>query len=485
MAHKSIAKDVMWKFLERFGCLGVQFVLQIVLGRILGTALYGELSFMIIFTTLANVFVQKGFNTALIQNKDVDEEDYSSVFWVSIAIAAVLYGVLFAGAPFLSRFFKMPHIVAPFRVLALMLFPGALNSIQVAKISRKMDFKKLFFSHVGAILFSGCLGIVIAVNGGGLWALVAQSLSNITVTCIMMIFFVKVRIKRVCNMQRIKVLFGFGWKVLVSSLIDTIYQDLRSLVIGKQYDSSTLGCYNKGKHFPQFINNAVNGTLQSVMLPVMSKKQDDSAQLKAMMRNSIKLSAYVMFPVMAGLAATATPLVDLLLTEKWLPCVPYLRIYCFTFAFYPVNTCNLQAINAIGRSDIFLKLEVIKKVYGVIALIIAMTCFHSPIAIAMTGAVTTILGCFVNAFPNKKLIGYSYFEQMKDMLPSFVMAVIMLAGVLLMQLLGLSSVVMLLVQVLTGIIIYLVLSVIFKPAGFTMLKDIIRNLLKKKRPAKA
>lgn len=483
MARNTIAKGVIWKFLERFGCLGVQFVLQIVLGRILGPALYGELSFMIIFTTLANVFVQKGFNTALIQNKDVDEEDYSSVFWVSMAIALGFYIAIFAGAPFISDYFKMPHIVTPFRVLALMLFPGAFNSIQIAKISRHMDFKKLFFSHVGAILISGFLGVYIAVNGGGLWALVVQSLSNITITCIMMIFVVKVRIKRVCNMERIKVLFNFGWKVLVSSLIDTIYQDLRSLVIGRKYDSATLGYYNKGKHFPQFINNAVNGTLQSVMLPAMSTKQDDKAGLKMFMRNSIKASAYLITPIMAGLAATAEPLVVLLLTEKWLPCVPYLQIYCFTFAFYPVNTCNLQAINAMGRSDIFLKLEVIKKIYGIIALIIAVVFFDSPIAIALTGAITSVIGCFVNAFPNKKLIGYSYFEQMKDMVPSLISSLVMFACVLLIQLLNLPSMVTLIIQVITGIVVYAVISLVFKPVGYTMLKDMITNLLKKKKSA--
>ncbi|MBE6855980.1 MAG: lipopolysaccharide biosynthesis protein, partial [Ruminococcus sp.] len=262
---------------------------------------------------------------------------------------------------------------------------------------------------------------------------------------------------------------------------DTLYQDLRSLVIGRKYDSATLGYYNKGKHFPQFINNAVNGTLQSVMLPAMSTKQDDKAGLKMFMRNSIKASAYLITPIMAGLAATAEPLVVLLLTEKWLPCVPYLQIYCFTFAFYPVNTCNLQAINAMGRSDIFLKLEVIKKIYGIIALIIAVVFFDSPIAIALTGAITSVIGCFVNAFPNKKLIGYSYFEQMKDMVPSLISSLVMFACVLLIQLLNLPSMVTLIIQVITGIVVYAVISLVFKPVGYTMLKDMITNLLKKKK----
>lgn len=464
-----------WKLLERFGVQGVQFVLQIVLARILDPAHYGVLSLMVIFTTLANVFIQNGFNTALIRGKDVREADYSSVFWVSLGIAGLLYGLIFLLAPVIARFYDMPSIVAPLRVLALMLLPGALNSVQLAKVSREMDFKKVFTGNVAGILIAGIVGIALAYAGAGIWALVAQTFLNVSVACLVMLFTIRWRPKLICDLQRVKILFSFGWKILVSSLIDTLYQDLRSLVIGKKYDDTTLGYYNRGKNFPQFIITAVSNTVQSVMLPAMAEQQDDRTAVKALTRNSIMLSSYILFPLMAGLAGVATPMVRLLLTDKWLPCVPYLQIYCFTLAFNPVHMCNLQAINAMGRSDIFLKLEIIKKAVGIGLLVAAVFCFQSPIAIALTGAITAVISCFINAYPNKKLIGYSYLEQLKDMLPSFLLSLAMLAAVLAVQLLQLGSFVTLVLQVLWGAGIYVALSKLLHLQPFEMLLQAIKK----------
>lgn len=483
VVKSNITKALGWKLLERFGVSGAQFVLQIILARLLDPEHYGVLSLMIIFTTLANVFVQNGFNTSLIQNKDVTEEDYSSVLWVSLGIAGVLYAGIFAAAPLIAVFYKMPDIVAPLRVLALMLLPGALNSVQLAKVSREMDFRKVFYSNLGGIIISGVAGIVVAYLGGGLWALVVQTLLNVAVACVIMFFTVRVKFRFVCNLNRVAVLFSFGWKLLASSLLDTLYTELRSLVIGKKYDSGTLGYYNRGKQFPQFIMGAVNGAVQSVMLPAMSGEQDDKAKVKELMRNSITLSAYVVFPIMAGLAAVAEPFVRLLLTEKWLPCVPYLQIYCFSFAFYPVHSCNLQAINAMGRSDLFLKLELIKKGYGIATLTIAVFCFDSPIAIAATGLITTWIGWFVNAFPNKKLIGYSYKEQIADLIPSLLMALTMFAGVLLVghwcKTAAMIDIFTVAIQVVAGVVVYVALSIITKSKPFYLLLEQGRKILKK------
>ena len=468
-------KALIWKLLERFGVQGVQFILQIVLARLLDPEHYGVLSLMVIFTALANVFVQQGLNTALIQNKDVTEEDYSSVFWVSTGVAVILYMLLFFAAPVIAAFYKMPAIIGPFRVLCLMLIPGALNSIQLAKVSREMDFRQVFRSNIGGIVVSGAVGIVLAYLGAGLWALVSQTLLNVTVACMVMWFTVKWHPRMVCDLRRVKVLFSYGWKLLVSSLLDTLYQDIQSLVIGKKYDADTLGFYNRGKQFPQFLMGSVNGAVQSVLLPAMSSKQDDKAQVKALMRNSVMISSFIVFPMMAGLAGVAAPLVRLMLTDKWLECVPFLQIYCFSFAFYPVHTSNLQAINAMGRSDIFLKLEVIKKSIGLIVLIISVFCFHSPIAIAMSGAVTTISSCFINAYPNKKLIDYSYFEQMRDILPSFAAAIVMCGVVLAVQLLQLNTLLTQILQVATGVVVYVLLAAVLRLAPFTMLLQMIKK----------
>lgn len=477
----SVSTSFFWKLLERFGVSGVQFVLQILLARLLSPEHYGALSIMIIFTALANVFVQNGFNTALVQNKNVKEDDYSSVLWVSLGVAGILYVIIFFASPFIADFYKMQDIVLPLRILALILFPGALNSVQLAKVSREMDFRKVFVSNIGAVIISGIAGIIIAYAGGGLWALVAQNALNILIACIVMRFTVRLKIRFVCDFSRVKVLFSYGWKLLVSSLLETLYQDIRSLVIGKKYDSGTLGFYNRGKQFPQFIINSINGAVQSVMLPAMSAQQDDKRSIKNMMRNSIIISAYIIFPIMAGLAAVAEPLVSILLTDKWLPCVPYIQMYCISFAFHPVHSCNLQAINAMGRSDIFLKLEIMKKVIGFASIVVAVVCFNSPIAIAMTGVLTAFINCFINAYPNKKLIGYSYFEQMKDLLPSILMAIVMCISVMLVGRIKINTICKLMIQLVVGVSVYLVLSFKFKLKPFNLLLDNIKRILAKRK----
>lgn len=476
----SISKGLAWKLLERFGVQGVQFVLQIILARMLDPEHYGMLSIMIIFTTLANVFVQNGFNTALIQNKDVTEKDYSSVFWVSLGISGILYAVIFFCATPIAAFYAMPQIISPLRILALMLFPGALNSVQVAKVSRELNFRKVFVSNIAAIAVSGIVGVGMAYMGMGLWALVGQCLTNVFMSCIVMRFTVSLKLRFYCNLSRVKILFKFGWKLLVSSLIDALYTDLYSLVIGKKYSSDTLGYYSKGKQFPQFIIGSINGAVQSVMLPVLSAKQDEREKAKSIMRTSMMMSSYIIFPMMAGLAAVASPLVSLLLTDKWLPCVPYLQIYCFSMAFYPVHSCNLQAINAMGRSGVFLILEIIKKLYGIALLIVALIFFSSPIAIVAMGIVSTVISSFVNAAPNKKLIGYSYIEQMRDVLPSLALSLLMFVSVLALgQLLVLPTAVEFIIQIFAGAIIYVALSAILRIKAFRLALSYAKGALKR------
>lgn len=468
-----ISAGIGWKLMERFGVYGMQFVLQVILARLLNPEYYGILSLMMVFTVLANVFVQNGFNTALIQNKNVTEDDYSSVFWVSTLIAIVLYAVLFFCAPIIAVFYKMPEIVTPFRVLSLILLPGALNSVQLAKVTKEMDFRTIFTSNIVSIVLSGVIGIILAYFGAGLWALVAQSLLNIIFSCVVMWFTVKWEPVFVCEWKRIKELFSFGWKLLVSSLLDILSQDLSTMVIGLKYSADTLGMYNRGKQFPQFFANSANGAIQSVLLPAMSLEQDDKSQVKSIVKNSISLSCYILFPVMAGLASVAEPLVKLLLTDKWLPCVPYLQIFCITFAFFPVYISNLQAINALGRSEIFLKLEIIKKIIAISVLVIAVLKFNSPMAIALSDVLMIPISIYLNSFPNKKLISYGFWEQIKDLSSSLMLSVLMFACVWLITLLNLGTVITLIIQVVVGVVSYLLFSLIVRPKPFVML---LKNL---------
>ncbi len=479
--NNKIGTSFGWKLLERFGVQGAQFVLQLVLARILDPGHYGALGLMIAFVNLANVFVQNGFNMALIQNKDVTEEDYSSVFWVSIVVAGVLYAGIFFGAPFVGAYYEREYLVAPLRVLGLMLFPNALNSVQISKIGREMDFKKVFYSNIAGVLVSGAAGIAVAKMGGGLWALVVQTLTNVIVTCLVMLFTTRLKLRLVCSMKRVVVLFSFGWKILVSSLLETAYQEARSLIIGKKYSEDTLGYYNRGKQFPQFINSAVNGAVQSVMLPALSVMQDDIAGMKALARKTISISCFVLFPVMSGLAAVASPMVSVLLTDKWLPCVPYLQAYCFSLMFLPVHTCNLQAINAMGRSDIYLRLEIIKKIYGLLLLVGAVVLFDTPIAIALSGVLSAVISTFVNAQPNKKLIGYSYLEQVKDMLPSMLLSLAMFGVVQLVGLIEMNHIVKLLLQIVVGAGVYVLGARVFMKDMYAMILGIIKGAFRAKK----
>lgn len=477
----TVIKSIIYKFLERCGTRGIAFVVQIVLARLLDPTDYGVLSLLTIFINLSQVFVQSGFNKALVQRNDVTEKDYSSVFYISLSVACVMYGVLFFSAPFISEFYNMPQLTSVLRVLAIILVPGAFNSIQNAKIMKEMRFKQLMRCTLISVVLSGIVGIVMAYYGFGVWALVGQQISNQVSICLIMLVVVKWRPRLVFEFSRVKVLFSFGWKILCSNLIDTAYQELRSLVIGKKYDSATLGYYNKGKQFPSLIINNVTAAIQSVMLPALSKEQDDKARMKAMMRRSIVTSSFFSFPFMAGLAAIAEPMISLLLTDKWLPCVPYLRVYCFTYAFHPVHISNLQALNAQGRSDQYLKLEVIKKIYGLAVLMITTFCFQTPLAIAAGGMVTTIISCFVNATPNKKLLNYGYDEQLKDILPSFLLAAVMGIVVYCITFLHLSSLLTLIIQIVFGVVFYFGFAWIFKFECFMYLKKMVFGLLKKKR----
>lgn len=480
-AKKNIIQSLIFKFLERCGHQGIAFIVQIILARILDPSDYGVLTLLTIFITISQVFVQSGFNTALIQRKDVTEKDYSSVFYLSLGIAVFLYGVLFIASPFIADFYEMPQLKQVLRVLALILIPGAFNSIQNAKIAREMQFKKLMYCTIGAVIISGTVGIVMASMGFGVWALVGQQLSNQISICLLMLVVVKWRPMKVFEFDRVKTLFSFGWKLLCSGLLDTLYRELRSLVIGKKYDSSTLGYYNRGKQFPELLVNNINGSVQSVMLPALSKEQDNKERMKSMMRRSIVTSSFIIFPLVMGLAVVAEPLVSLLLTDKWLPCVPYLRVYCFTFAFYPIHTANLQALNAQGRSDQFLKLEIIKKSYGLVVLLISVLCFDSPLAIALGGAATTLISCFVNASPNNKFLNYSYLEQMKDILPSALISLVMGVIVYCITFLNLSSLPTLIIQVAVGIIVYPLIAWLFKLECFTYLLSMVKKIVHKKK----
>lgn len=473
-AKAKVISSLFWKLLERGGTQGVQFLVQIVLARLLAPEQFGTIAIEMVFINLAQVFVQSGFNTALVQNKDADDVDFSSVLYLSLAVALVLYILLFFASPFISDFYRAPELTSVLRVIGVVLFFGAFNSIQNAYIAKHLLFKKLFYSSFGAIVISGLVGVAAAYIGLGVWALVLQQLFNQISVTIIMWFTVKWRPKLVFSWNRVKILFSFGWKLLASSLIDRLYLDLRPLIIGRIYDSSTLAFYNRGQQFPQVIVSNINGSIQSVMLPTLSAYQEDKVKVKSIMRRAIVTSSFFIFPLMIGMAIVAEPLVIIVLTDKWLSAVPFLQIFCFTYMLMPIHTANLQAINAIGRSDIFLKLEIVKKTYGIIILIISLP--FGVYAMAIGELVSSLISSFVNAYPNKKLLNYGYGEQIKDIAPSFVTSVIMGVLVYLVRFLNFSIWSTLIIQVALGVVIYIILAKLFRLDSFSYLLTTIRQL---------
>ena len=475
-----VLSSLLYKFFERSGVQGIGFIISIIVARLVAPTDYGVLAIMNVFITLAAVFIQTGFNTSLIQNADVTEEDYSTVFHASMAVAVALYALLYFIAPVIGRYYETDHFTAPFRVVALMLIPGAIYSIQIAKVTRELQFKKLLLSSLGGTFLSGVGGIYMAYHGYGIWALVVQQLTNMTCTCLIMLFTVKWRPRAVFSLARVRVLFSYGWKLLLANLLDVLYQNMQSFVIGKKYTTGMLGYYNRGQQFPQTIITNINTTIQTVMLPVMSAEQKNEESLKTIARKSVTMGSFLIFPMMAGLAAVAKPLVILLLTEKWLPCVPFLQVMCITYAFWPINSANLSAINAKGRSDVYLKLEFIKKAYGLAVLVFTVLYFDNALAIAIGCAATAPIGLLVNALPSKKIIGYSFSEQIKDILPPLLLSLVMFGGVLALELLQLSVLPLLLVQVAAGIAIYAGGALIFRMEGLKGLCAIVKKVRRPK-----
>lgn len=478
MDNNIILKSTLWKFLERIGVFGTQFIVQIILARLLDPSDYGSLAIMTIFITISNVLIQNGFNTALIQRKDVQNKDYASILWVSLLIAFIVYAIIFFLSPFIAKVYDSPGLLWPLRVIALVLFPGAYNSVQLAKVSREMDFRKILYSNLTGTIIAGGVAIIIAYSGGGLWALVVQTVLHSIMGCAVMTITVNLKITFGIEWKRIRSFLSFGWKLVVSGILNTLSEQLNSLVIGIKYSASALGYYTRGMQFPQYGVSILEGTMSSVLLPALSKVQNNKIEAKRIMRNTMLLSSYLVFPLMAGLAAVSKNLVIILLTDKWLACVPYMQVFCFIFALYPVHVCNLQALNAMGRSDWFLKLEVIKKIYSITATVFMIILFDSPMAIAVCTLVISPVGWFVNSFPNRQFLDYGFTSQVKDLMPVILVSIILYGTVSVFNYFIGGGIVIFL-QVITGILIYISLSYLLGIEQFFQIVKVLRNIFRR------
>ncbi len=476
---QTVTTNLIWRFMERIGAQGVSFIVSLFLARLLDPKAYGIIALVTVFTGFLQIFVSCGFGNALVQKKQPDDLDYSSVFYFNLVACIIIYIIIFVTAPLVSIFYNMPELVLVMRVMGLSVIIAGVKNIQESYVSKNLMFKKFFFATLGGTIGASVIGIWMAFMGYGVWALIVQNLFNMTIDTIVLWVTVRWRPKKMFSLKRLKELFSYGWKMLVSGIISTAYGKLTQLIIGKVFSPTDLAFYNKGEAFPSLVVDNINTSIDNVLLPSMSSVQDDKTSLRNMTRRSIKTSTYILMPMMTGLAVCAEPLVSIILTDKWLPCVPFLRIFCFTYAFWPVHTANLNAIKALGHSDIFLKLEILKKVIGLIAILV--TVWFGIMPMAYSFLFNSVISQVINSYPNRNLLNYSYIDQLKDMLPAIILTSVMGLLVFSVQFIGLSSWITLIIQIPLGVAIYIIGSKIFKLDSFDYAVSIIKNLLKRNR----
>lgn len=454
--------SMLWKFAERVCAQLVSLVVTIVLARILLPEDYSVVSIVTIFFTFCNVFITGGLNTALIQKKDADRLDYSTVLHVSMIASALLYVLVYAFAPTIARIYDLPLLTPVFRVMGLTFFINAYKAVLCAYISSNLQFRTFFYATIIGTAISAVVGVAMALKGFGAWALVAQQMSNSLIDTLILALVTRLKLQWKISFERLRGLFSYGWKIFVSSIIGAIFDEIKPLIIGVKFSGEDLAYYNRGKSFPSLLNSTLSETLSAVLFPVLAKYQDDKDAILAMTRRYMRVASYLVMPLLLGFLATAESFVRVLLTDKWLPAVPYIQIFCIAHVFNIIQTGNLQAIRAIGRSDILLILEIIKKSSYCVIIILAVWLSDSPEWIAMTGIITSLLASLINAFPNRRLIGYGYRMQIVDLGGNLLSALLMAALVYSMNRLPLPMLPLLLLQIAVGVLAYILISLVTK-----------------------
>ena len=483
---KKTISGVMWKGMERILAQLVSAAVTIVLARILLPSDYAVVSVVTIFFTFCNIFISGGLNTALVQKKDSDIIDYSTILITNTVMAAVMYGIMFFCAPWIATVFKKDMLVPVIRVMALIFFVNGYKAVLSAKIMSDLRFRVFFWSTIIGTACSAVVGIVLAKKGFGAWALVAQQMTNSVIDSLVLTFTSRIRFRFIFSFDRFKRLFSFGGKILVASIIDSAYNQVKPMIVGIRFSSEDLAFYNKGKTYPDLISNISNDTLSSSLFPAMTKVQDEKSSMLEMVRKFMQLSSFTVFPLMIGFLALSENFVRIVLNENWLPIVPYLMIFCISNMFKPIQTGNLQAIRALGRSDIILKLEIVKKVSYCIIIALFVIFTNSPVLLAISGILTSLLASFLNTYPNKKLIGYSYRKQFQDLFLNLLCSALMGAGVYFMKFIPINYYLLTVLQVLAGVLLYIGFSLLFHNPNLFYTIRLLKSFFKKKKaPAEA
>ena len=480
LKNKAISSTI-WKFAERILAQVISLIVSIIIARILSPSDYSVVAVVTIFFTFANIIISGGLNTALIQKKDADYEDYSSVLHVSVLISIAAYVALFFLAPVIANLYQQEILVLVIRIMGLTLPITAVKSIWCAYISSNLQFRKFFFSTIVGTIVSGIVGIIMAVKGYGAWALVAQQMINTTVDTIILFFSTRIHIVFKISFKKLKVLFKYGWKIFASSVIGTIYSEISPLIIGVKFSTDDLSYYTKGKSFPYLLSSTSTNTLSAVLFPVLAKNQDDKEKLLYYTRLFMKLCSFVVFPIMMGFFAVANNFISVILTDKWLPATYYIRIFCVVAMFDIVAIGNCETIKAMGKSGVYLIMDIIKKSIYFLVIFLFTWFSSSPEILALSAIACAFVQITVNSIPNQKYIGYKIRHQIIDLLPSLICSVAMATGVYFLGYLNINKILLLAIQVVSGVILYIVLSLIINKKTFFYTINMAKGFFTRKK----
>ena len=463
-----------WSFIERLGQQGIQFFIAIILARLLAPAEFGLIAMLAIFMAVAQSFIDSGFGSALIQNQDATHVDECSIFYFNILVGVIAAGLLCLTAPWIASFYNVPILVPLTRALSLNLVINAFGLIQTTLLTKQINFKAQFKVSLIATFFSGTIGIIMAYNGFGVWSLVAQSLSQNIFRSYLLWLFVSWRPSFIFSIQSLRKLFAFGSKLLFSGLLNTFFENIYLVVIGKLFSPADLGFYSRAKGFQELPVQNISSSVARVTYPVFSSIQDDKVRLKVGVQRALTSMVILSFPLMIGLAVVAGPLVRLLLTDKWLPCVPYLQLLCAAGILYPLHVINLNVLMAQGRSDLFLRLEVLKKVLVLIA--IAITYRWGISAIIIGQVFISLVALYLNAYYTGKILDYPVSAQVKDVAPVMVISIIVGIAAYCVKLIHLQNdVFLLMIQILFGAMVYIVLCRLARIPAFLEIIGMIKH----------
>lgn len=474
--RKKTLYGMSWSFAENLSQQGIQFVIGVLIARVLSPSDYGMVGMLAIFTAISQTLINSGFSTAIVRKTDRTQTDLSTAFWFNMAVGLALYLILFLSGPLIARFYNEPLLSDLIKVTALTLILNSLCIVQQALFTIKMDFKTQAKISVTASLVTGITGVAMAYNGFGVWSIVWPGVAGGAVRCVMLWVSSKWRPDKVFSKRSFRELFSFGSKLLVSGLIDTLYNNIYPIIIGKKFSATDLGYYSRADGYSQLPATTITGVLQRVTFPMLCEIQDDMARLENVYRRLLRLSAFVVFPAMTGLAAIAEPLIRFMITDKWLMCVPYLQILCIAIMWHPIHAINLNLLQVKGRSDLFLRLEILKRIIGILIIIIAVP--FGIIWMCVGKIISSIFCLIINTYYTGKLIHVGFIKQMKDLLPILFLSLFNGAVVLGISCLINNTALQVIIGLITGVVIYTTTAYILK---FKELDFILETFKIKKR----